>query len=124
MTRSRELCIEIREIDDDVLMIETNDAGGPPVLWLERSIDPEPWVFLLQSPDASVFCAAVAEAVSDQVANAEDKLAQAVEVLQPLLDFALDSVDEVNPPTRKAVEKDIMAARAFLATIQPEGGTE
>jgi hypothetical protein len=26
-------------------MIETNDAGGPPVLWLERSTDPEPWVF-------------------------------------------------------------------------------
>lgn len=45
MTRSRELWIEIPEIDDDLLMIETNDAGGPPVLLLERHNDPEPWVF-------------------------------------------------------------------------------
>jgi hypothetical protein len=44
-TPSRELWIEIPEIDDDLLMIETNDAGGPPVLWLERHNDPEPWVF-------------------------------------------------------------------------------
>lgn len=45
MTRSRDLWIEIPEIDDAVLMIETNDAGGPPVLCFERSIDPEPLVF-------------------------------------------------------------------------------
>jgi hypothetical protein len=45
MTRSRDLWIEIPEIDDATLMIATNDAGGPPVLWLERHNDPEPLVF-------------------------------------------------------------------------------
>ena len=44
MTRSRDLWIEVPEIDDGVLMIETNDAGGSPVLWLERSTDQEPRV--------------------------------------------------------------------------------
>jgi len=45
MTRLSDLWIEIPEIDDGVLMIETNDAGGPPVLWFERGTDPAPWVF-------------------------------------------------------------------------------
>lgn len=45
MTRSHDLWIGVPEIDDDVLMIETNDAGGPPVLWLERNHDPDPLVF-------------------------------------------------------------------------------
>jgi len=45
MTRSHDLWIGVPEIDDDVLMIETNDAGGPPVLWLERNHDLDPLVF-------------------------------------------------------------------------------
>ena len=45
MTPSHKVWIGIPEIHDAVLMVETNDTGGPPVLWLERSTDPEPWVF-------------------------------------------------------------------------------
>jgi len=35
MTRWHELSLGVPEIDDAVLMIETNDAGGMPVLYLE-----------------------------------------------------------------------------------------
>jgi len=45
MIPSHELWIEVPEIDDGVLMVETNDAGGPPVIWLEHHNDPDPWVF-------------------------------------------------------------------------------
>jgi hypothetical protein len=45
MTRSHDLWIGVPEIDDTVLYIETNDAGGPPVLLLEKVDDDFPWLF-------------------------------------------------------------------------------
>lgn len=45
MTQSREFSFVIPEIDDGLLIIEPNDAGGPPVLLFERISDDEIWVF-------------------------------------------------------------------------------
>lgn len=45
MTRSYDLWIGVPEIDDTVMCIETNDAGGPPVLLLEKVDDDFPWLF-------------------------------------------------------------------------------
>ncbi len=45
MTHSHDLWLVVPEIDEDTMLIETNDAGGPPVLWIERGDDPYPWIY-------------------------------------------------------------------------------
>jgi len=45
MTHSHDLWLVVPEIDEDTMLIETNDAGGPPVLWIERGDDSYPWIY-------------------------------------------------------------------------------